>query len=82
MDMAQIYIIIAIGVLAVIAAIVFLVRKHKKKKTHKLTPFASIAFGLILAGIIFSGDRVLSYGLMGAGIIFAVVDIVLKLKQK
>jgi len=80
MDTSQIYIIIAIIVLAIIALIVFFLNKGKKKE--KLTPLASVAFGFIIAGILFGDNRFFGYSLMGTGVIFAVIDMILKLKKK
>ena len=71
------YIIIAISVLLALGAVVFLIRNNKK--AERLTPLVSVAFGFIIVGIAFGGEsRSLSYGLMGVGIFFAVVDAVLK----
>jgi len=80
MDVSQIYIIIAVVVLLVIVAVVFFKRKNKKKE--RLSPLAGVALGFILAGIFFSGNKWISYSLMGIGIIIAIVDIVLKEKFK
>ena len=79
MNPTQIYIAISIVVLAIIALLVFFVNKNKKGK--KLTPLASLAFGFILAGIIFGDDRLISYSLMGVGVILAIIDIIKKLRK-
>lgn len=73
MNISQIWIAISIVVLAVIALLVFWVSKNRKEK--RLTPLASLAFGFILAGILFSDDRLIGYSLMGVGVLLAVVDI-------
>ena len=80
MNPSQIYIAISIVVLAVIALLVFFVNKDKKDK--KLTPLAGLAFGFILAGIIFGEDRLIGYSLIGVGVILAIIDIIKKLKSK
>jgi hypothetical protein len=80
MNSSQIYIAISIVVLAIIALLVFFVYKNKKDK--KLTPLAGLTFGFILAGIIFGNDRLIGYGLMGVGVILAIIDIIKKLKSK
>ncbi len=80
MDTSQIYILISLVVLAVIAVLVIVV--NKKKGVRKLTPLAGIAFAFVLAGIFFGTDRVVGYSLMGVGVIFAVVDIFKNLRQK
>jgi len=77
---SQAYIAISIVVLAVIAVLVFFVAK--KRQQNRLTPLAGVAFGFILAGIFFGDDRMIGYGLMGIGVILAVIDIVRRLKGK
>ena len=79
MNISQIYIAISIVVLAIIALLIFFVRKNKKDK--KLTPLAGLAFGFIIAGIIFGDDRLIGYSLMGVGVILAIIDIFKKLKS-
>jgi len=67
------YIAIAIAALAIVAILVFVLGRNKQD--NRLTPLAGLAFGFVTAGIVFNNDRFISYGLMGAGIILAVVDI-------
>lgn len=78
MNLSQIYIAVFIGILAVIAILVFVVGKNKKEK--RLTPSASFAFAFILAGILFNENKSIDYGLMGVGVLLAVVDIFNKAK--
>ncbi len=80
MSLSEIYIAIAIVALIIVALLVFFV--NKKKKGGKLTPLAGLAFAFIIAGIIFSDDRLISYSLLGIGIILAVVDIIKQRKSK
>ena len=81
MDAPQTYIIIAIILLAIIVALVFLVKKNKR--VPKLTPLAGLAFAFILAGILFiEQGRLVTYSLMGIGVAIAVIDIIIKLKKK
>jgi len=80
MDPSQIYIAISIIVLAVIALLVFFMNKNKKDK--KLSPLAGLAFAFVLAGIVFGDDRIIGYGLMGIGVVLAVIDMILKSKKK
>ncbi len=77
---SQAYIAFSLVLLAIIAALVFLVAK--KRGQTRLTPLASIAFVFIVAGIFFGDNRMIGYGLMGVGVILAVVDIVRKLGSK
>jgi uncharacterized membrane protein len=68
------YIVLSIAVLVVVAVLVFAVRKGKRE--NQLTPLASLAFAFVVAGIVFGDDRLIGYGLMGVGVILAIVDIV------
>lgn len=77
---SQFYIVISIVVLAIVALLVFFVSKGKKE--NRLTPLASLAFGFVLAGILFGDDRFISYGLMGVGVILAIVDMFNRSKSK
>jgi hypothetical protein len=54
MNPSQIYIAVSIIVLAIIA-LLFFVGKGRKEK--RLTPLASLAFGFILAGILFGDNQ-------------------------
>jgi len=80
MNISQIWIAVSIVVLAVIAFLVFFVSKNRKE--NKLTPLASLAFGFVLAGILFGNDRFIGYGLMGVGVLLAVVDIFNKSRKR
>jgi hypothetical protein len=76
MNISQIYIAVAIVVLVAIGFLVFFVTKNRKG--NRLTPLASLAFGFVLAGIFFGENRLVGYGLMGVGVILAIVDIFIK----
>ena len=76
MNISQIYIFVAIVVLAVIAFLVLIVNRNKKRT--KLTTLAGLAFGFVLAGIVFGENRLVGYGLMGVGVVLAVVDMLQK----
>ncbi len=73
MDASQIFIAASIAVLAIIAVLVFVVKRNPKEK--RLTPLAGLAFGFILAGIVLGGERLIGYGLLGVGVVIAVIDI-------
>jgi len=77
---SQIYIVISIVVLAIIVLLVFFMGKSRKDR--KFTALAGLAFAFILAGIIFSDDRLIGYSLIGVGVILAVIDIFKKLKGR
>jgi hypothetical protein len=76
MNISQIYIFVAIVVLAIISFLVFIANRNKKKT--RLTTLAGLAFGFVLAGIVFGENRLVGYGLMGVGVVLAVVDMVQK----
>ena len=74
MNVSQIAIAVSIVILAVVALILY--RKGWRKDQKGLTPIAGLAFGFILAGIVFGEERFISYGLMGVGVVLAIVDII------
>jgi len=78
MNSRQIYLAIAIIVLALIALLVSFINRNKSGR--QLTPLAGLAFGFILAGIIFGDERLVGYSLMGIGVILAIIDIIKKLR--
>jgi len=80
MNTSQIYIAISIVVLAAIALLFFFTGKSRKQ--NRLTPLAGLAFGFILAGIVFGDDRLIGYSLLGIGVIIAVIDIFIRSKSK
>ena len=80
MNVSQIFIAVSIAVLACIALLVFLIGKSRKE--NRLTPLASLAFGFVLAGILFGDDRLIGYSLLGIGVILAVIDMLKRSKSK
>jgi chromate transport protein ChrA len=79
-NLTPMYIAISIIALLIIAALVFFVKKNKKQK--KLSTLAGLSFVFVIAGIVFGDDIIIGYGLIGVGIILAVVDIIMKSKKK
>ncbi|MCX6749781.1 MAG: hypothetical protein NTW17_03510 [Candidatus Pacearchaeota archaeon] len=79
MDASEIYILIMIVSLLLIAILFFVV---KRKNPEKLTPLASISFAFVLGGILFGDERLIGYSLMGIGIILAIADIYKRSKKK
>jgi len=77
---SQFYILVSIVVLAIVALLVFFVNKGKSE--NRINPLAGLAFGFVLAGILFGDNRLVGYGLMGVGVMLAVVDIFRRLKSK
>lgn len=71
--MSYLYIWLCALVLVVILA-VFLLRREK---FTRLSGLSAVALGLIVIGIVFSDSgRVIGYSLMGAGILFSIIDII------
>jgi len=79
MSASHIYIAISIVVLALIALFVFVAGKGGR--AQKLTPLAGLAFGFVLAGLFFGGERLIGYPLLGIGVVLAIVDMVGKLRS-
>ena len=80
MAYSQIYILISILVLAIIAIIIFFVRKDKKGKP--LTPLAGLSLIFVFAAITLGDNRLVGYSLIGIGILLAVIDIIVKWQKK
>ena len=74
------YILLSIVVLLVVAMLVFIIGKNRSQ--NRLTPMAGLAFGFIIAGVLFGENRLLGYGLMGIGLLVAVIDIYTRGKAK
>jgi hypothetical protein len=80
MEASQIYILISIITLLIIAIVLFFVRKDKEQKP--LTPLAGFSLFFVIAGIIFGDNRIAGYSLMGIGILLAFIDIIIKSKKR
>jgi drug/metabolite transporter (DMT)-like permease len=81
MSKNQLFILIAIGALALIAGLLIYSRSQRKETTV-LTPLTALAFGCIVAGIVFGEERWLGYSLMGLGVILSIVDVIIKIKKR
>jgi LPXTG-motif cell wall-anchored protein len=71
MNTSQFYIIISIAAF-VLVVILFLVGRKRRKK---LTLLVGRAWSFILAGVVFSEDRLSGYSLMGVGVALAVLEL-------
>lgn len=60
-------------VLAVLADLIYI--GLKKPTGTKISPLTSVAIVLASSGTIFSGDRLLSYSLLGASMLIAVIEL-------
>ncbi len=76
----QVFIFLAIMALALIAGVLIYTR-NRRKETKALTPLAGLAFGCIVAGIVFGEERWLGYGLIGLGVVLSIIDAVIKTKK-
>lgn len=79
MDDIKIYIAIALLVTALI--VILLLFRPKKSSQKSFTLYTGMAYSLVLAGIIFWEERLLSYSLLGAGILLAVYDLIRKYQR-
>jgi hypothetical protein len=80
MNTSQITIAIAIATLAAIAVLLY--RNGWRKVQKPLTPLAGLAFGFVLAGIIFHDGSIVPYTLLGIGVILSVVDMIKQTRRK
>ena len=72
MGVPQIYIMIGIVVLLAVFAVVFFMRKDKRR--GRLRVLAGVALGFILFGIAFA-EEWFGYWLIGVGVVLSVVDV-------
>jgi hypothetical protein len=79
MNPSAIYILFAISIFAIIALILFFLKKDRKEK--RLSRLAGVSFAFIIAGIFFGENRLAGYGLIGVGVILAIIDMIQKLGQ-
>jgi hypothetical protein len=73
MDTTVIYIAIGVIALAIIAILVLVVTRGEG--AYRLSPLAGLAFGFVLAGILFGENRFAGYALIGVGLMLAFADI-------
>jgi hypothetical protein len=76
---SEIFIVIALLVLAILAIFFVFIKRNKPKPPSRI---AFIAMFLIIAGILFGEDPFIGYGLLGAGIVLRVIDILISLLKK
>jgi hypothetical protein len=75
MTPSQIYVVVVILFLALIFISI------QKSKPKRLSVLASIAFGFIVAGIVFGENRSISYSMLAIGIILSAADAYMKSKK-
>jgi hypothetical protein len=69
---------VAIAVVALIVVVLLVLLANRNRPVKRLSVLAGLAFACIVAGVIFSENQVLGYGLIGLGVILAVVDMLMK----
>ncbi len=74
MSSSAIYTLVAIVVLLAVVVIAFIL--GRREPHNRLSPMAGMAFGFIIAGILFGDNRLVGYTMLGIGIILAVADII------
>jgi hypothetical protein len=82
MNTSQLYILLSIIVLVLVALLFFIVNKNKTGKEKNLSPLAGLASALLLAGLFFGENRFIGYGLIGVGVILALIDMINKLRKQ
>jgi hypothetical protein len=79
MSPAQIYILIGIVALLIAALLVF--GFNRGARISRITPLTGLAFGCILAGILFGENRAFGYGLLGLGVLLSILDVFNKARK-
>ena len=79
MEVSQIYILISILALLIIAIVLFFVRGKKTGKP--VSTLGGLGLIFVLSGIIFSDNRLIGYILIGIGILLAIIDIIKKKRK-
>jgi hypothetical protein len=75
MDESLRYLAVSIAILAAVALLLFIA--GRKKPREDLSGLVALSLALITAGIVFGENRLVGYGLIGAGILLAAIDIYL-----
>lgn len=73
------YLLTAISTLAIVAVFVFLL--NPARKSVMLSPLSALSFGLVIIGVFIGEDSWLGYGMMGAGVLMAIVDLIFKFRD-
>ncbi|MDF1523344.1 MAG: hypothetical protein P1P87_11095 [Trueperaceae bacterium] len=74
------YIVVALIGAVAMAALLF-IPSVRGRSRGRLTPLAAVAFVLVVAGIAFGDERWLGYGLIGSGVVLAIVDAVWRARR-
>ena len=78
-NLSDAYILIAIVVLVILAIVLVIAGKQVKTRPSK---WVFLALSFVVAGIVFGENRLIGYGLMGAGILLAFIDIIVRYRNQ
>ena len=73
---------IAVSIIALAIIAMFVIYNYKGKKKKELSKLSMFGFLLIVLGVVFGDDRLIGYGLIGAGILLSVIDIIQNSRKK
>jgi len=73
---SQVWILVAVAVLAAVSVLMFAVWGGERRK--RPTRLVGLAWGCVVAGIVFSDEGPFAYALIGAGIALAALDAALR----
>lgn len=76
------YILIAIIAFAIVVLFGFAMFLRMKKEHKPMSKLGAISLALIVAGIVFGESRLVGYGMIGAGLALALIDIIKKARSK
>lgn len=81
MTMENIYVLISIVTLVIIA-IFALVTRQKAKQPRRISKLATLGMYMVILGILFgNGELWIGYSFMGLGVILAIIDLIRNLKN-
>jgi amino acid permease len=65
-----------------LAVVVFLIVLSSKGRKIKFTALSVLALAFVLAGLFFGEERLIGYTMIGAGVLFSIIDLIKKNKTK
>ncbi|MDH5483581.1 MAG: hypothetical protein OEY22_12005 [Candidatus Bathyarchaeota archaeon] len=78
--MEELWLIIAVGIIAIAVAIAFLTRK--KKQAIQDDALLTLGTTLVILGIIFGDDRLVGYSFIGVGVLLSIISAIRGLRKK
>lgn len=81
MDLNKGYVLLALTALGIVLVILTAMGRvgHKYRR---LSTLGGIAFSLVIAGVVFDENRGLGFSLLGAGVLVAALDAMLRLRDR